>query len=73
MLVAVFWGGNYAATKYAAEQLPELTIVAFRFAVGGMLLLLVLRLLEPESRPGRSDVLPMLGLGLLGVYLARRR
>jgi drug/metabolite transporter (DMT)-like permease len=71
MLAAVFWGGNYAATKYAAEQLPELMIVAFRFAVGGLLLLLVLRLLEPESRLGRSDVLPMLGLGCLGVAVSQ--
>ncbi len=71
MLAAVFWGGNYAATKYAAEHLPELIIVACRFAVGGLLLLLVLRLLEPESRLGRSDVLPMLGLGCLGVAVSQ--
>jgi drug/metabolite transporter (DMT)-like permease len=67
ILAAVFWGTNYAATKYAAEYLPPLAIVAFRFTVGGLLLLLVLRLLEPESRLGREDVLPMLGLGCLGV------
>ncbi len=71
MLAAVFWGGNYAATKYAAEQLPELMIVAFRFAVGGLLLLLVLRLMEPESRLERSNVLPMLGLGCLGVAVSQ--
>jgi drug/metabolite transporter (DMT)-like permease len=71
VLAAVFWGGNYAATKYAAGHLPELPIVAFRFAVGGLLLLLVLRLLEPGSRLGRSDVLPMLGLGCLGVAVSQ--
>ena len=71
VLAAVFWGSNYAATKYAAGHLPELLIVAFRFAVGGLLLLLVLRLLEPESRLGRNDVLPMLGLGCLGVAVSQ--
>ena len=71
VLAAVFWGGNYAATKYAAGHLPELLIVAFRFAVGGLLLLIVLRLLEPESRLGRNDVLPMLGLGCLGVAVSQ--
>ena len=71
VLAAVFWGGNYAATKYAAGHLPELPIVAFRFAVGGLLLLLVLRLLEPGSRLERSDVLPMLGLGCLGVAVSQ--
>ena len=71
ILAAVFWGTNYAATKYAAGYLPQLPIVAFRFTVGGLLLLLFLRLLEPESRLERGDVLPMLGLGCLGVATAQ--
>ena len=71
MMAAIFWGTNYAATKYAAEHLPQLLIVAFRFTAGGLLLLLVLRLLEPESGLQRKDVLPMLGLGCLGVATAQ--
>ena len=71
ILAAVFWGTNYAVTKYAAEHLPQLLIVAFRFAVGGLLLFFVLRLLEPESKLGRRDVLPMVGLGCLGVATAQ--
>ena len=71
MTAAVFWGSNYAATKYAAAHLPQLLIVAFRFAIGGGLLFLVLRLLEPGSRLRRSDVLPMLGLGCLGVAVSQ--
>ena len=67
---AVFWGSNYAATKYAASHLPQLPIVAFRFAVGG-LLLLVLRLLEPGSTLGKKDVLPMAALGCLGVAVSQ--
>ena len=35
MLAAVFWGANYAATKYAAEFMPPLLIVALRFSAGG--------------------------------------
>jgi drug/metabolite transporter (DMT)-like permease len=71
ILAAIFWGTNYAVTKYAAEHLPELLIVAIRFTVGGLLLLLVLRLLEPESGLGRKDVLSMMGLGCLGVATAQ--
>jgi drug/metabolite transporter (DMT)-like permease len=71
VMAAVFWGSNYAATKYAAGHLPQLPIVAFRFAAGGLLLLLVLRLMEPDSRLGRKDVLPMAGLGCLGVAVAQ--
>jgi drug/metabolite transporter (DMT)-like permease len=68
---AVFWGSNYAVTKYATGHLPQLPIVAFRFTVGGLLLLLVLRLLEPGSGLGRKDVLPMAALGCLGVAVSQ--
>ena len=71
ILAAVFWGTNYAATKFAALSVPPLSIVALRFAVGGLLMYCVLRVLEPESRLGRADVLPMLGLGCLGVALGQ--
>ncbi len=67
VLAAVFWGGNYAATKYAAEYLPQLPIVAFRFAAGGLLLFVVVRLLEPGGELGRRDLLHLLGLGCLCV------
>ncbi len=50
ILAAVFWGLNFAATKYAADYLPPLALVAFRFTGGGLLLLLVLRFLEFGSK-----------------------
>jgi drug/metabolite transporter (DMT)-like permease len=71
ILAAVFWGLNFAATKYAAESIPPLVIVAFRFTGGGLLLLLILRLLEPESRPGRKDLILMAALGCFGVAVAQ--
>ncbi len=71
ILAALFWGTNYAATKFAALSVPPLSIVALRFAVGGLLMYCVLRVLEPESRLGREDLLPMLGLGCLGVALGQ--
>jgi drug/metabolite transporter (DMT)-like permease len=63
VLAATFWGLNFAATKYAAASISPLLLVALRFTVGGLLLLLVLRLLEPKSRLRRSDLLPMAALG----------
>jgi drug/metabolite transporter (DMT)-like permease len=32
ILAAVFWGLNFAATKYAADYIPPLVLVALRFA-----------------------------------------
>src|SRR5215210_630962 len=71
IFAAIFWGLNFAATKYAADFVPQLFIVAFRFIGGGLLLLLVLRLLEPQSKLRRKDVLPMLGLGCFGIGAAQ--
>ncbi len=71
IFAALFWGLNFAATKYAADFLPQLFIVAFRFIGGGLLLLLVLRILEPESRLRRKDILPMAGLGCFGIGAAQ--
>ncbi len=71
VVAAVFWGANYAATKYAAEFLPPTFLVALRFAGGGLLLFCVLRLLEPESRLSRGEILPMIGLGCFGVAAAQ--
>ena len=71
ILAAIFWGTNFAATKYAALFIPPLLLVAFRFCVGGLLMYGVLRLLEPHSRLGRKDILPMAALGCLGVATAQ--
>ena len=71
ILAAVFWGLNFAATKYASNFFPQLLIVAFRFNAGGLLLLGVLKIFEPNSTLTRKDVLPMLGLGCLGVGAAQ--
>ena len=71
ILAAVLWGTNYAATKFAAQSIPPVSIVAVRFLVAGLLMYLVLRVLEPGSRLARKDLLPMAGLGCLGVGLGQ--
>ncbi len=71
VLAATFWGLNFAVTKYAAAAISPLLLVALRFTVGGLLLLLVLRLIEPKSRLARRDLLPMAALGCFGVATAQ--
>ncbi len=71
VLAATFWGLNFAATKYATATIPPLLLVALRFTVGGLLLLLVLRIFEPKSKLARRDLLPMAALGCLGVATAQ--
>ena len=71
ILAAVFWGLNFAATKYAADYIPPLVLVALRFTGGGILLLLVLQFLEPGNKLGRKDLIPMAALGCFGVAPAQ--
>jgi drug/metabolite transporter (DMT)-like permease len=71
VLAAVFWGSNYAATKFAATSLPALPIVTLRFVAGGLLMYGVLRILEPGSGLRRGDLLPMAGLGCLGIAVGQ--
>lgn len=71
ILAAIFWGTNYAATKYAAFSVPPISIVAIRFAVGGILMFVLLHLLKSGERPARRDLLHMAGLGCLGVITAQ--
>jgi drug/metabolite transporter (DMT)-like permease len=71
VFAAVFWGLNFAATKYAAGSIPPLVLVGVRFAVGGGLLYCVLRLVEPKSRLAKRDLLPMAALGCFEVATAQ--
>ena len=71
ILAAVFWGTNYAAIKFAALAIPPISVVAVRFLVGGLLMYAVLRILEPESKLARKDLLSMAGLGCLGVAIGQ--
>jgi drug/metabolite transporter (DMT)-like permease len=71
ILAAVFWGTNYAATKFAALSIPPISVVAVRFLVGGLLMYSALRILEPESKLARKDLLSMAGLGCLGVAIGQ--
>ena len=51
-------------------DVPPLLFAAVRFTLAGILLVLLARLLEP-SRIGGRDLLPMFGLGAVGIAMAQ--
>ena len=67
LLAVFFFGTNFVAVKLVVAAAPPLLFAAVRFTCAGLLLVLLLRVLEPQSRFGRGDVLPMLGLGAVGI------
>ena len=71
MLAAVFWGANYAATKYAAELMPPLLVMALRFSVGSVVMFYLLRILEPSDRLSLKQLVPVASLGRLYVAIGQ--
>ncbi len=62
-------GTNPVAVKYAVGEVPALPFVAFRFAMAGLLLLVLLRLLGQWEPVGKGDLLRLAALGIVGVGL----
>jgi drug/metabolite transporter (DMT)-like permease len=71
LLTVFFFGTNFVAVKHVVESVPPILFAAVRFTFAGVLLLVLLRLVEPESRLQRGDFLPVLGLGVVGVTLTQ--
>jgi drug/metabolite transporter (DMT)-like permease len=68
LLVAVLLlGTNPVAVKYAVSAIAPLPFVALRFTVAGLLLLGAVRFLRSGGRLERKDLLPMVGVGAVGV------
>jgi drug/metabolite transporter (DMT)-like permease len=66
LLVVLFWGGNFTASKIALAEIPPLPFTAIRFAVGSAMLGLVILKREGRLHPPRGNFLRLLGLGLVG-------
>ncbi len=55
------------AVKYAVSAVPPVPFVALRFTVAGLLLLGAVRYLRSGGGVERKDLLPMIGVGAIGV------
>jgi len=66
LLVALIWGANFSAIKYALAEVPPLAFSAIRFVLASVLFWVVVRLLEPRSRVPRKDLWFLIGLGVVG-------
>jgi drug/metabolite transporter (DMT)-like permease len=71
LLTVFFFGTNFTAVKYVVESVPPILFAAARFTLAGLLLLPVALLSGPDGRLARRDLLPMLGLGLVGVTVTQ--
>lgn len=69
LLTAVFWGGTFIAGRVLAEHVGPFTGAFLRFAVACVFLLaLTLRAEKGLPLPPRRDLLPLLLMGLSGIF-----
>jgi drug/metabolite transporter (DMT)-like permease len=66
LLAVLFWGGNFTASKIAFTEIPPLAFTAIRFALGTIILWLLLRWLEPAGQTPPGLWGRMLWLGIVG-------
>ena len=71
LLTVFFFGTNFTAVKLVVESVPPILFAATRFTLAGLLLLPLALLSGERGRLSRRDLLPMLGLGLVGVTLTQ--
>jgi drug/metabolite transporter (DMT)-like permease len=71
LMTVFFFGTNFVAVKYVVDFVPPLLFAAVRFTVAGLMLYLILRFTEPESRLLRKDLLPIFGLGVVGITVTQ--
>jgi drug/metabolite transporter (DMT)-like permease len=66
LLVVLFWGGNFTASKLTLLSIPPLGFTAIRFTTGSLFMWLLIRRTEPGSLPQPGMLRRLVVLGLVG-------
>ncbi len=66
VLVSLFWGGNFAISKFALQQISPLSFSAFRFTLASGLLIAAARGMGASRPFPRRTLLGLIILGLIG-------
>ena len=71
VLTVFFFGTNFVAVKLVVADVPPVLFAAARFTLAGSLLFVISRFAERGTRLKRGDILPVLGLGVVGITLTK--
>ena len=71
LLTVFFFGTNFTAVKLVVADVPPVLFAAARFTLAGLILFAISRFAEPGNRLRRKDILPVLGLGVVGITLTQ--
>lgn len=68
-MVALFWGVSFISIKIAVSEIPPVTMALLRFSMASLLLLAVMKRLEPGAKLDRADIPRMVLGGIFGITL----
>lgn len=66
LLVTLFWGGNFTATKLAFTQIEPLAFTALRFLLATAVIWVIVRRVEGPAPLPKGTLRPLIVLGLVG-------
>ena len=69
LLAVVFWGTSFVATKLALRELSPTTLVFIRFAVGSVLMVVILLTRQERIRPAVAAWPWLLLMGFVGIFV----
>lgn len=68
-LAIVFWGLSFVATKAALQEVSPITVIFTRFAIGVVVLFLILAVRRKPMLPPRKAVPMLLVMGFVGIFV----
>jgi drug/metabolite transporter (DMT)-like permease len=70
LLTAIFWGGTFVAGRFVAQNVGPYSIAFLRFTIASILLLLLTWRIEGRlPRPKKSQIIPVILLGMTGIFI----
>lgn len=70
LLTAIFWGGTFVAGRYVAQNVGPYSIAFLRYTIASALLLLLTWRIEGRlPRLKKSQIIPIILLGITGIFI----
>ncbi|MCL6479384.1 MAG: DMT family transporter [Peptococcaceae bacterium] len=68
-LTAIIWGLSFVSIKISVAVIPPMTLALLRFLLASAILVVMLKILEPQARLKKEDVPSLLIAGIIGITL----
>jgi drug/metabolite transporter (DMT)-like permease len=69
LITVLFWGISFISIKIAVSEVPPITMALIRFVIASVLLRIILKRLEPQTKLQTEDQKVMAFAGLLGITI----